>query len=194
MISKEAFESVIDNSPFMTIMEEQEVILVNEKDEQIGTMKKMEAHEKGLLHRAFSVFIFDKKGRMLLQQRAAEKYHGAHLWTNACCSHPLPGETVESAARRRLKEELGFSTELREIFTFTYKAEVENDLVEHEYDHVFAGEYEGGLDPNPTEVSGFLYTEMSELKRQIDNDPLKFTSWFKIAFPKIESWWKEKYQ
>jgi len=175
------------------IMTEQEVILVNENDEPVGTMKKMEAHEKGLLHRAFSVFIFDKKGKMLLQQRAAEKYHGAHLWTNACCSHPLPGEEVANAAHRRLKEELGFVTDLQEIFSFTYRANVENNLIEHEFDHVFAGEYEGKIEFNRREVSKFFYQDMEELKKQIETEPGKFTSWFKIAFPRIETWWKENH-
>ncbi|MGZ3952300.1 MAG: isopentenyl-diphosphate Delta-isomerase [Flavisolibacter sp.] len=191
---KETLKIAIDDSPFTTIMEEQEVILVNEKDESIGTMKKMEAHEKGLLHRAFSVFIFDRNGRMLLQQRAAEKYHGAHLWTNACCSHPFPGEEVDTAAQRRLKEELGFSTVLQEIFSFTYRATVENNLVEHEYDHVFTGEYEGRLEPNPDEVSNFEYVDINEIKKQIQTDPVRFTSWFKIAFPRIETWWRERYE
>lgn len=193
MRTRESFEFMIDNSPVTTIMEEQEVILVNEKDEAIGTMKKMEAHEKGVLHRAFSVFIFDKKGRMLLQQRASEKYHGANLWTNACCSHPFPGEKVDAAAQRRIQEELGFSTVLQEIFSFTYKADVENCLIEHEYDHVFAGEYGGVIEPNPGEVSQIAYVEMNDIKKQIENDPLRFTSWFKIAFPRIEAWWKVNY-
>ena len=134
-------------------MEKQQVVLVNEKDEPIGIMEKMEAHQKGLLHRAFSIFIFDSKGRMLLQQRAAQKYHGAHLWTNACCSHPFPDEELKEAAQRRLQEELGFTTDLHEIFSFIYKARVENNLIEHEFDHVFAGEYDSKIQPNPTEVS-----------------------------------------
>src|SRR6187200_1451519 len=117
-------------------MKQQDVILVTALDEEIGVMEKMEAHQKGLLHRAFSVFIFDREGKMLLQQRAAQKYHGGLLWTNACCSHPYPHEDVKDAAKRRLAEELGFSIELKKIFAFTYKAEVENDLIEHEYDHV----------------------------------------------------------
>ncbi|MGZ3847460.1 MAG: isopentenyl-diphosphate Delta-isomerase, partial [Flavisolibacter sp.] len=142
----------------------------------------------------FSVFIFDRKGRMLLQQRAGEKYHGAHLWTNACCSHPFPGEEVDTAAQRRLKEELGFSTVLQEIFSFTYRATVENNLVEHEYDHVFTGEYEGRLEPNPDEVSDFEYVDINEIKKQIQTDPVRFTSWFKIAFPRIETWWRERYE
>ena len=172
-------------------MKEQEVILVNENDEAIGVMEKMKAHEKGLLHRAFSVFIFDRKGRMLLQQRAAEKYHGAHLWTNACCSHPYPGEKIEDAAVRRLKEELGFSTKLQEIFSFTYHAQVENNLIEHEFDHVFAGEYEGEIHPDKNEVGDHVYKTMGQVKNEIENYPGQFTSWFKIAFPKIESWWRE---
>jgi len=191
--NKEAFELVVEDSPVATLMNEQEVILVNEQDEAIGTMKKMEAHEKGLLHRAFSVFIFDSRGRMLLQQRATGKYHGAHLWTNACCSHPFPGEVVYKAAERRLREELGFAAPLHELFSFTYKAEVENNLVEHEFDHVFAGRYDGSIQPNSQEVSDILYEEMSEIKKQIETEPLRFTSWFKIAFPRIEKWWKENY-
>ena len=108
-------------------------------------MEKMEAHKKGLLHRAFSVFIFNGKGEMLLQQRALNKYHSGGLWTNACCSHPMPGEKTEDAADRRLKEELGFETPLEKIFDFVYKAEFDNGLTEYEFDHVFAGEYEGEI-------------------------------------------------
>lgn len=175
-------------------MKEQLVVLVNDKDEPIGLMEKMEAHQKGLLHRAFSVFIFDAKGNMLLQQRAGEKYHGAYLWTNACCSHPLPDERVEDAARRRLKEELGFTTALHEIFCFTYRANVENDLIEHEFDHVFAGEYEGNLQPNSNEVEDYSYQPVAQIKNEVDEYPEKFTSWFKIAFPKIEKWWQENYE
>jgi isopentenyl-diphosphate delta-isomerase len=175
-------------------MKEQEVVLVNENDEAVGVMAKMEAHQKGLLHRAFSVFIFDSKGRMLLQQRAAEKYHGAYLWTNACCSHPYPGERTEDAAQRRLKEEMGFGVKLHEIFSFTYHAKVENDLIEHEFDHVFAGEYEGEIRPDRNEVGDYVYKELFEIEKEIKDQPEKFTSWFKIAFPKIEQWWKEQYK
>ena len=175
-------------------METSQVILVNEKDKPVGVAKKMEAHQKGLLHRAFSVFIFDAKGRMLLQQRSAEKYHGAHLWTNACCSHPFPEENVQEAAQRRLNEELGFSTALKKIFSFTYHAAVENNLIEHEFDHVFAGEYEGTILANRHEVADYSYEEVEEIKKAIENEPQKFTSWFKIAFPKIEEWWKENYE
>jgi len=174
-------------------MKKQEIILVNERDEPVGTMEKMEAHQKGLLHRAFSVFIFDTAGKMLLQQRAAEKYHGAHLWTNACCSHPYPGEAIEAAAQRRLHEELGIQASIKEIFSFVYYAHVENGLIEHEYDHVFAGIYEGSFEPANNEVADYYYEDMEELKKTIRLQPQKFTSWFKIAFPKIENWWQQKY-
>src|ERR1044071_5474301 len=119
----------------------EEVILVNEHDEQIGTMEKMEAHRKAMLHRAFSVFVFSARKEMLLQQRAFTKYHSGGLWTNACCSHPMPGEKTEDAAKRRLMEEMGFKALIKEIFDFTYKAEFNNGLIEYEFDHVFAGEY-----------------------------------------------------
>jgi isopentenyl-diphosphate Delta-isomerase len=175
-------------------MKTQEVILVNEQDESIGTMEKMEVHQKGLLHRAFSIFIFDSNGKMLLHQRAEDKYHGGNLWTNACCSHPYPGEQVEDAAKRRLKEELGFTTRLHKIFSFTYHARVENGLIEHEFDHVFAGEYESTIHPNPHEVADHTYATMEQIKLDLNTHPEKFTSWFKIAFPKIEKWWQEKYE
>jgi isopentenyl-diphosphate delta-isomerase len=174
-------------------MNAQEVVLVTPQDEPIGVMEKMEAHQKGLLHRAFSVFIFDKAGRMLLQQRAPQKYHGGSLWTNACCSHPFWDEAVEAAADRRLMEEMGFTAPLQKIFSFTYKAIVENDLIEHEYDHVFAGEYEGEIQMNRDEVCDFAYHDLPTIKRLLQEKPELFTSWFKIAFPQIETWWKERY-
>ena len=174
-------------------MNRQEVILVSAQDEEMGVMEKMEAHQKGLLHRAFSVFIFDRSGRMLLQQRAAQKYHGGLLWTNACCSHPYPGEKVEVAAERRLQEELGFTIALRKAFSFTYKAEVENNLIEHEFDHVFVGEYEGSIKLNEEEVAAVAYHGMEEIKKLLEDRPAFFTTWFRIAFPQIECWWKENY-
>jgi len=174
-------------------MMEQQVILVNERDEAVGTMEKLRVHQEGHLHRAFSVFIFDSKGRMLLQQRASEKYHGAHLWTNACCSHPLPGEPVEQAATRRLEEELGFTTPLQKIFEFTYHAAVENNLVEHEYDHVFAGEYEGAIEPDPAEVQSHRFLTVHQVREELAARPEQFTSWFRIAFPTIEQWWQKVY-
>lgn len=174
-------------------MNPQEVVLITPDDRAIGVMEKMEAHRKGVLHRAFSIFIFDRRGRMLLQQRAPQKYHGAYLWTNACCSHPMWNEPVEEAAQRRLMEELGFQTTLKKIFVFTYKATVENNLIEHEYDHVFAGEYEGPINMNQEEVCNYEYHDLQTLKKQLGEEPERFTSWFKIAFPQIEAWWKAHY-
>jgi isopentenyl-diphosphate Delta-isomerase len=176
------------------MMEENKVILVNEHDDMVGTMDKLGAHKQGLLHRAFSIFIFNKKGEMLLQQRAFNKYHSGGLWTNACCSHPRPGENTIDAAQRRLKEEMGFATGIEKIFDFTYKAEFENGLVEHEFDHVFAGEYEGKLDVDPEEISDFCYKEVSEIKNMLQTHPQKFTPWFHIAFSRIEEWWASRYQ
>lgn len=174
-------------------MNQQQVILVTEEDEPIGTMEKMEAHRQGVLHRAFSVFIFDRKGKILLQQRSAQKYHGANLWSNTCCSHPFPGEETGAAAQRRLQEELGFTTALERIFQFTYKAEVENNLIEHEFDHVFVGEWEGKVCMNKDEVKDFCYQSLTELKMAIHEHPGKFTSWFRLAFPRIEAWWRQQY-
>ena len=175
------------------MMEEDKIILVNEHDDMVGIMDKMEAHKQGLLHRAFSVFIFNSKGEMLLQQRALTKYHSGGLWTNACCSHPAPGEKTKEAAQRRLMEELGFETPIEKIFDFVYKAEFDNGLTEHEFDHVFAGEYEGNVDVDPEEVKDYCYKGISEIKNMLQENPQKFTAWFAIAFPKIEDWWKDRY-
>lgn len=177
-----------------TNMQEQDVILVNENDEELGVMKKMEAHQKGLLHRAFSVFIFDGNGNMLLQQRAAAKYHGGLLWTNACCSHPIPGERVEDAADRRLQEELGFRTPLQKVFAFTYKAAVENNLIEHEYDHVFVGEYDGTVNFSEAEVQTVRYLPLEEIQASLQRESHAYTEWFKLAFPQIRNWWEKKHE
>lgn len=166
----------------------QEVILVNELDEPIGTMEKIEAHRKALLHRAFSVFIFNSKGEMLLQQRALNKYHSAGLWTNACCSHPAPGEATADAAHRRLQEELGFNTSLDKIFDFTYQTAFDNGLIEHEFDHVFAGMYEQRITPNPEEVKDICYKSLEDIRQSLQSHPQKYTSWFHIAFPKVKEW------
>jgi isopentenyl-diphosphate delta-isomerase len=171
----------------------QQLILVTEQDEAIGTMEKMEAHRRGILHRAFSIFIFDSEGRMLLQKRAEKKYHGALLCSNTSCSHPYPEETVEVAAHRRLQEEMGFDTKLENIFSFIYCETVENNLVEHEYDHVFVGKYEGRINVNRNEVEDFTYMEMSEIKRRINEQPGDYTKWFKIVLPRIEEWWRNRY-
>lgn len=165
-----------------------EVVLVNEADEQLGLMEKMEAHEKGLLHRAFSVFIFNSRGKMLLQQRALSKYHSGGLWTNACCSHPFPGENTQVAAMRRLKEELGFTSALHKIFDFTYRSEFANGLIEHEFDHVFLGYYDGPVSPNPDEVEDYAFKDMEWIKQELHRNPAHFTSWFKLAMPRLEAW------
>jgi isopentenyl-diphosphate delta-isomerase len=130
---------------------------------------------------------------MLLQQRAIQKYHGGRLWSNTCCSHPTPGESTEEAAQRRLQEEMGFRTPLEKVFDFVYKAEVENGLIEHEYDHVFAGVYEGAIEVNKSEVADYCYEEMDKIKWAINEQPEKFTTWFRIAFPTIEAWWQQEY-
>ena len=162
-----------------------EVVLVNEQDVQIGTMEKMQAHQEGLLHRAFSIFIFNNKGEMLLQQRAANKYHSPNLWSNACCSHPMPGEKTEAAAHRRLEEELGFDTSLIHDFHFIYKAQFENGLIEHEFDHVFVGTYNGSILPNSLEVKDYCFMKWEDIENSLQTHPHKYSEWFKIAFEKM---------
>jgi isopentenyl-diphosphate delta-isomerase len=170
-------------------MPEEQVILVDELDQQTGTIEKIEAHRKALLHRAFSIFIFNPKGEMLLQQRSKAKYHSPGLWTNSCCSHPRPGESVEAAARRRLKEEMGFETELEKIFDFIYKTEFGNGLTEYEFDHVYAGTYTGGhLHPDKQEVTDYCFRSVEDIEQDLDFYPEKYSSWFRIAFPKVKAW------
>ena len=166
----------------------EEVVLVNEKDEAVGTMEKMAAHEQAVLHRAFSVFVFNKNGDLLMQQRAFSKYHSGGLWTNTCCSHPRPGEHVADAANRRLQEEMGFTTSLTKAFYFTYKAAFDNGLTEHEFDHVFTGIYEGPIHFNPNEVASYAFMTEKELEEQIQEMPARFTAWFHIAYPKLKAW------
>ena len=165
-----------------------DVILVNEKDEPTGTMEKMEVHQKALLHRAFSIFIFNDRGEMLLHKRAADKYHSAGLWTNACCSHPQPGEQIMEAAKKRLQEEMGITTTLKKVFDFIYKASFDNGLTEHEFDHVFIGVYNGIISPNTAEVSDYCFKRMEAVNDAIQSRPQHFTEWFKIAFPKVEEY------
>ena len=159
---------------------EEKVVLVNSQDQVLGLMEKQQAHINGLLHRAFSVFLFNSKGEMLLQKRASAKYHSPGQWTNAVCSHPRVGESYIDAAKRRLKEELGIETELSEKFHFIYKADVGGDLWEHELDHVFTGFYEGKFETDPKEVSAVRYISMKDLERELAAHPENFTEWFKI--------------
>lgn len=167
----------------------EQVILVNEADEELGFMEKMEAHEKAILHRAFSVFVFNEAGEMLLQQRASTKYHSGNLWTNTCCSHPRPSETTQAAANRRLQEEMGFETPLEKAFDFIYKAPFDNGLTEYEFDHVYVGHYQGNIQPNPLEVKDYAFRTFEDIEALIISEPTMFTTWFLIAFPKVKAWW-----
>ncbi|MCW3162576.1 isopentenyl-diphosphate Delta-isomerase [Chryseobacterium oryctis] len=159
---------------------EELVVLVNPQDEILGLMEKQQAHINGLLHRAFSVFLFNDKGEMLLQKRAANKYHSPLKWTNAVCSHPKSGETYLEGAKRRLKEELGIETELSEKFNFIYKADVGGGLWEHELDHVFVGNYDDDFNLNKDEVEEVKYISMQDLDNEMSENPENFTEWFKI--------------
>ncbi len=161
---------------------EEHVILVDEQDNQLGLMPKMEAHEKAVLHRAFSVFIFNSDGDLMLQQRAAHKYHSPLLWTNTCCSHQRDGESNIEAGKRRLLEEMGFSTELKEVFSFIYKAPFDNGLTEHELDHVMVGYFDGVPEVNPEEVASFKWMSLEAIKEDIELHPNLYTAWFKIIF------------
>ncbi|WP_405267373.1 isopentenyl-diphosphate Delta-isomerase [Cellulophaga sp. Ld12] len=169
-------------------MKEEHVILVNQSDEQIGTMPKMEAHEKAVLHRAFSVFIMNKKGETMLQQRAAHKYHSPLLWTNTCCSHQRVGETNIQAGKRRLQEEMGFQAELKELFSFIYKAPFDNGLTEHELDHVMVGYSDHSPEINPEEVADWKWMLPEDVKNDIATNPGHYTAWFKIIFEKFYSY------
>lgn len=166
--------------------EREEVILVNDKDEQVGVMEKMETHRKALLHRAFSVFIFNSNGEMLIQQRALGKYHSPGLWTNTCCSHPRPGETTKEAAGRRLKEELGFEAPLEKVFDFIYRAPFDNGLTENEFDHVFIGYYDGPVTPDSNEVKDYRFGLPADVQQELSSNPERYTEWFKIAFPMLK--------
>lgn len=156
-----------------------EVILVNKKDEVFGFMEKLEAHEKGLLHRAFSIFVFNSKGELLIHQRAFGKYHSEGLWTNTCCSHPAPGETIIEAANRRLQEEMGLACEMYQAFHFVYKAELDNNLIEHELDHVVIGTCDSNPVMNPEEAIDFKWVELGDLLIDVSKNPSNYTFWFK---------------
>jgi isopentenyl-diphosphate Delta-isomerase len=165
-----------------------EVILVNENDEQIGTMEKMQAHREGKLHRAFSVFVVNDENKMLLQKRGAEKYHSANLWTNACCSHPMPNENIFDAATRRVDEELGMEiNSFENLFSIKYKAELENDLIEHELDYILWTKSDAIVNLNKDEISEVAYLSKEEIKNRMTENPEQFTVWFKLIFPKIEN-------
>lgn len=161
------------------------MILVNQEDEPIGTMPKMEAHEKAELHRAFSVFILNSKGEVMLQQRAASKYHSPLLWTNTCCSHQRVGETNIEAGRRRLMEEMGFDAPLKELFSFIYKAPFDNGLTEHELDHVMVGSFNGEPEINTEEVENWKWMDLNAIRVDMELNPEDYTVWFRIIFERF---------
>ncbi len=162
----------------------EQVILVDKNDKEIGREEKLETHKKGKLHRAFSIFIFNSRNKLLLQQRAKTKYHSPGLWSNSCCSHPRPEESLEKATRRRLKEEMGIECPLKEIFSFIYKAKVE-DLIENEFDHVFVGRFNGEPKINKDEVMDWKWISINELKKDIKENPQEYTPWFGIIIKSV---------
>jgi isopentenyl-diphosphate Delta-isomerase len=172
--------------------DQKDIILVSKNDVPVGEGNKDEVHKKGLFHRAFSVFILNKNRQILLQKRASTKYHSAGLWTNACCSHPRPGETTTDAAHRRLQEEMGFNCALEEIFSFSYRSELENDLIENEFDHVFLGYYDGKINPDINEVDEYKWIDLEALTADIKNNPDLYTAWLKICFDKFIDYLKNK--
>ena len=164
---------------------EEKVILVDEDNHEIGTAEKLTTHREGALHRAFSIFVFNSNGELLLQKRAKGKYHSAGLWTNTCCGHPRPKEPIQQAVQRRLMEEMGFGCDLKEIFSFIYKVQLNNNLFEHEYDHVFVGEYEGDPVPNPEEVDDWRWMDLGRLRKDIQENSGCYTSWLKICIERV---------
>lgn len=174
----------------MALPNESKVVVVDENDSVLKTESKLAVHKSGELHRAFSVFIFNSSGQMLLQKRADDKYHSAGLWSNACCSHPKPQEKIQDAAHRRLQEEVGFDCKLERVFSFVYKSKVSNDLVEHEFDHVLVGKYDGDVEANPDEVSDHRWESVEKIAEELSNSSQKFTPWFQTImnnhFDKIQ--------
>ncbi len=163
----------------------EKLIIVDENDNQISTGEKLKIHRQGILHRCFSIFVFNSEGNLLLQKRSRSKYHSGGLWTNTCCSHPRAGEAIEIEVHRRLKEEMGFDCNLKELFSFIYKAELDNNLTEYEYDHVFSGVYDGEIIANPEEVEDFRWIKPALLLKEINSEPKRFTVWLPIALKKI---------
>jgi isopentenyl-diphosphate delta-isomerase len=175
-------------------MQENDVILVDKLDVEVGSMNKMEAHHGAHLHRAISVFITNTKGEWLLQQRTKDKYHSKGLWSNTCCSHPAPGEKTGEAAARRLMQEMGIAAELTDMFSFTYKAALENGLTEHEIDHVFWGVTDDLPHPNPDEVMDYRYISYAEIKNEMVLTPEIYTAWFKLIVEKVHKFIDRKVQ
>lgn len=163
----------------------EEVILVDREDREVGFMEKIQAHREARLHRAFSVFLLNNKGEVLLQQRALDKYHCGGMWTNACCSHPRAGETLQAAVDRRLQEEMGIVCDTNWVYSFIYKADVGKGLVEHEFDHVFFGRFSDDPKPDAKEVCDWTYVGLEELKTDVEDNPTKYTPWFKIILAEV---------
>jgi isopentenyl-diphosphate delta-isomerase len=161
------------------------VILVDAHDRELGIMEKMEAHRKGILHRAFSVLVFNSKGELLLQKRAESKYHSGGLWTNTCCSHPRPGESIAHAASRRLQEEMGITLDLKTVGSFTYQVKLDKNLIEHELDHVFVGNFDDAPCINNSEVADWKFISIENLEHDLAVHPGQYTEWFKII---INTW------
>lgn len=173
------------------VMEKEYVILVDENDRKTGTCEKLEAHQKGLMHRAFSIFLFNKEGEFLIQQRADEKYHTPGLWSNTCCSHPRPDEEMEEALQRKLFQEMGIYSQVEKVFDFAYRADFDNGLVENEVDHVYFGEYNDAPNPNPAEIQSWKYSSFEEIKNEIEQDEASFTPWFKLVFERVNEHYKK---
>ena len=170
----------------MKYMTKQQVILVDKNNRKIGVEEKIKAHKQGKRHRAFSIFVFNSKKELLIQQRAKTKYHSGGLWTNTVCSHPRPNETYQQAVHRRLKEEMGFDCKLKKLFCFIYNTGFQNSLIENEYDCVFIGKFDGEIKPNLKEIMNYKWISIKELKIDIIKNPNKYTVWLKIAFKKNE--------
>ncbi len=170
---------------FGTSMVEEKIVLVDEQDKALGVEEKIRVHQLGALHRAFSVFVVNAEGQLMMQRRALTKYHSRGLWSNTCCGHPRPDEPLEQAARRRLKEEMGFDSHLTELFAFVYRAELEDGLVENEYDHVLLGCFEGIPEPDPAEIVEWKWVNLATLSVDIEEHPESYTYWFRISFDRF---------
>lgn len=179
ILRKESFPETEPQAPEM-------LILVDENDQPIGIEEKMVAHRRGALHRAFSVFVFNNSRELLIQRRAATKYHSGELWSNTCCGHPRPNENIEQASSRRLSEEMGFKSTLKRVFEFIYQAELEDGLIEHEFDHVFVGQFDGTPNPDCAEVAEWKWINMEKLRFDIEQHPHRYTYWFRVSLNRVE--------
>ncbi|MEK6283537.1 MAG: isopentenyl-diphosphate Delta-isomerase [Acidobacteriota bacterium] len=187
LLSQDTFERLkqITDGNLPANMTEEKVVMVNERDEAIGIEDKTQAHLLGVLHRAFSVFVINAAGQLLVQRRALTKYHSRGLWSNTCCGHPRPDEAIEKAARRRLREEMGVDSDLSEVFDFVYRANLEDGFIENEYDHVLIGSFEGVPRPDPAEIEEWRWVDMAVLSADLKEHPKRYTYWFRISFDRV---------